>query len=189
MKVLIRSLIMILVLSGHAVPVRPLELNAGTRFGFQTRPAEVEDPYAFGLFVGAYLEVNPWREIPLSIGLTLLRSAYAGRVEDFGESVMTAPGLALSYAVHRISDDSISWALAPYLEYRHYIREHSFQGEKYVGRRPMSSVGLQVISRRENGISTGIAIEYLTAWDNKPVHMIGCLFRLGFHTVIGAGEE
>lgn len=168
-----------LALAFAAIPAGAVEWEVGTRFGFETRAAGFDDPYAFSLGVGVFAEIVPLETVPLRLGVSLSRYSFDSRSPVFGDSTMPTPGVYVGYPVYRVADDSIAWRVEPYVEYRHYRRRHEFFGSQTETRRPLSALGIGVVSVRRSGVSTGAAVEYQTIWDNNPVHRAAVSLRLG----------
>lgn len=164
-----------------------LDWEVGTRFGFETQAAAFDDPYAFSLGVGVFADVAPTKAFPMRVGFSLSRYAFDSRSAAFSDSSMPTPGVYLAYSVHRVTDDSIDWRIEPYLEYRQYRRTHRFFDSETTSQRPLTAVGVGVISVRRFGVSSGVAVEYQTVWDNSRVHRAAVLLRLGIRSHAPAG--
>ena len=175
-------------LARATAPLGALDWEIGTRFGFETRPAGFDDPYGFSLGIGLFADVAPLDALPVRFGATLARYTFNSRRAPFADSAMPTPGVYLAYPLFRVIDDSMDWRIEPYIEYRHYRRTHRFFDTETTSRRPLTAVGLGVISVRRFGVSSGVAIEYQTVWDNTPVHRAAVLLRLGVRSQAPAGE-
>ncbi len=165
-----------------------LDWEIGTRFGFETQPAAFDDPYGFSLGVGIFADVAPLDRLPIRFGITLSRYAFDSRSAAFSDSTMPTPGVYLAYPAYRVIDDSIDWRIEPYLEYRLYRRTHRFLGSETTSQRPLTALGVGLISVRRFAVSSGVAIEYQTVWDNTPVHRAAVLLRLGIRSQAPTGS-
>lgn len=178
-----RAIALIAVLFATAPSVaHSLDWGVGTRFGFETQAAAFDDPYAFSTGIGIFADLELSQSVPLRAGVTLSRYTFASLSPAFSSSSMPTPGIYFAYPVYRVVDDSIEWWVEPFFEYRHYRRTHRFLNTETISQRPLTAIGLRLISVRRFGISTGVAAEYQTVWDNQPVHRAAVLMRLGFRS-------
>ncbi|TVR07310.1 MAG: hypothetical protein EA403_00040 [Spirochaetaceae bacterium] len=178
----LRTLLLVVGIALMPAAAQALDWEVGTRFGFETQPAAFDDPYAFSLGLGIFADVAPLALLPVRFGITLSRYFFDSRSPAFSDSTMPTPGVYLAYPAYRVADDSIDWRIEPYLEYRLYRRTHRFLDAETTSQRPLTALGVGLISLRRFGVSSGVAIEYQTVWDNTPVHRAALLLRLGIRS-------
>ncbi|OGK12462.1 MAG: hypothetical protein A2Y63_01250 [Candidatus Riflebacteria bacterium RBG_13_59_9] len=145
-----------------------LALEAGTILP----PFAFEDPYSAALGGGLLYEFHGlFPRFPIYFGASLSYHVFLPQVYAFGSSHMLQGGLYTGFPFSFGVPGKLVFSPSPYLGYKHYYRQHVFEGETSLTNRPVLVAGLDVRLARAWFLG-GVRVEYNLLLEDSPLHAV-----------------